>query len=318
MTDFDVSDKLIKLIPVLEAHIIPLVITAAGIIMVVLVLRELRQIWLKGKVRKTCDVEVPKGVRISHSRDDDGIGSFVLNYPYWQFSKKDGTADRRHSNNKICKPKSTLEVAGFSFKSKNPLTLYGLVLDMRHHGNSISYSREESFKRQRAVQRVKVRQRATSVQAIVDSFSSQPADFEPFCADLYRNFGYQVAVTQSNNDGGFDLKMIKDGRTYIAECKCFEPYRHVGLPFLRKLAGANEIQHAQGLIFITTSTYTAQAVKYANEADIQLIDGSTLVQMCQQAWGKSSSQGFVNSAIFELAESDLLSQIPVDMRYRFE
>ncbi|WEV65357.1 MULTISPECIES: restriction endonuclease [unclassified Bifidobacterium] len=317
MTDSDVSDKLIKLIPVLKAHAIPLAIAVAGIILVVLLLREFWQLWLRGRVRKICNVEVPKGVRISHSRDANEIGSFVLNYPFWRFAKKNGTADRRHSNNKICKPKSTLEVAGFSFKSKNPLTLYGLVLDMRRNGNSIGYSRSESFKRQRAVQRVKVRQRATSVQAIVDSFSSQPTDFELFCADLYRHYGYQVAVTQSNNDGGFDLKMTKDGHSYIAECKCFEPYRHVGLPLLRKLAGANEIQHAQGLIFITTSTYTAQAVKYANEAGIQLVDGSTLVQMCQQAWGNALPQQAIDPRSFELTEGDLLANIPADMQYKF-
>ncbi|WEV74490.1 restriction endonuclease [Bifidobacterium sp. ESL0798] len=281
MTDFGYGDKLM---PILKTYAIPLVIAVVGIILVVLLLRELWQLWLKGRIRKICNVEVPKGVRIGHARDVDGIGTFVLNYPYWQFPKKDGTADRRHTNNKICcKPKSTLKVAGFSFKSKNPLTLYSLVLDMRHNGNPISYSRMESFKRQRVVQRAKAHQRSSSVQEIVSSFSSNPTDFEPFCADLYRRYGYQVAVTPSNNDGGFDLKLTKAGRTYIAECKCFEPNRHVGLPLLRKLAGANEIQHAQGLIFITTSTFTAQAVTYARECNMQLVDGNTLVQMCQRS-----------------------------------
>ncbi|WEV72001.1 restriction endonuclease [Bifidobacterium sp. ESL0790] len=314
MTDFELSDALI---PTLTTYAIPLAIGVVGIVLIVLLLRQLYQIWLAGQVRKNCNVEVPKGIRIGRSDGEEGIGNFTLHFPYWQFPKKDGTADQRHSNNKIYQPKSVLEVAGFSFKSDNPLTLYSFVLEMRNHGNAIGYSNMESFKRQRAVQRAKVRQSSTSVDAIVASFSSNPSEFEPFCADLYRHFGYRVAVTPSANDGGFDLKMTKNGRTYIVECKCFEPTHHVGLPLLRKLVGANAIQHAQGLIFITTSTYTSQAIKYAKESGIELIDGNALVRMCQQAWGNSLPQQSVNPSAFELTQNDLLAQIPEDMWHEF-
>ncbi|WEV47273.1 restriction endonuclease [Bifidobacterium sp. ESL0690] len=314
MTDFGLSDKLI---PLLKAYVIPLAIAVAGIILVVLLLRQLRQIWLAGKVRKACNVEVPKGIRIGRSRDAEDIGNFTLRFPYWQFPKKDGTADQRRSNNKINKPKSVLEVVGFSFKSKNPLTLYDFVLEMRHHGNAIGYSGMESFKRQRVIQRVKVRQRATSIQAIVDSFSSHPTDFEPFCADLYRRYGYRVSVTPPTNDGGFDLKLTKDDLTYIAECKCFDPNHHIGRPLLQKLVGANKTQQVQGLIFITTSSYSAQAITYARECNIQLVDGNTLVTMCQKVWGNALPQQAVNPSAFELTKDELLAQIPEDMQYRF-
>jgi restriction system protein len=270
--------------------ILALLVLLAAILIVFLYL-QIRQLWLSQQVFSVCNVKGAEGgIRISRSRAADAIGSVDLAFPYWQFPKSDGTADLRRSSNKVMKPKSVLEVAGFSVKSKNPLTPYDLTLLMRDEGQSIGYCPLGSYKRQLVMKRVKARQCATSVQLIVASFSSHPTDFELFSADLYKRFNYLVFVTPPVNDGGFDLRLEKDGRTYIAECKSYNPSNRVGRPLLQKLAGANTAQQAQGLIFITTSSYTAQAVAYVNECGIQLIDGNALVQMCTQTWGSPLPQ----------------------------
>lgn len=315
--DMDIFPYGSEFMQLLRQYGIPVLLALLAAILLVYLCVEIRQLWLSRQVLFVCNVKVPKGVRIGRSRTADAIGSVDLAFPYWQFSKKDGTADLRRSNNKVMKPKSVLEVAGFSFKSKNPLALYDLTLLMRDEGQSIGYCQLESYKRQLVMKRVKARQCATSVRSIIASFSSHPTDFEPFCADLYKRFGYRAFVTPPVNDGGFDLRLEKGGRTYIAECKCYDLSNRVGRPLLQKLVGANTTQHAQGLIFITTSSYTAQAVAYANECGIQLIDGNTLVQMCTQAWGNSLPQQAIDPSLFELTEDDLLCQIPEDMRHKF-
>lgn len=111
----------------------------------------------------------------------------------------------------------------------------------------------------------------------------------------------------------FDLKLYDpQGVSFIAECKCYEPTHRVGRPIIQKLQGANTIVGAQGMMVITTSGFSRNAVTYANQVGVQLIDGDMLVRLCAQAFGESDAQPVPASA-FALTRNDIMQYIPADM-----
>lgn len=117
---------------------------------------------------------------------------------------------------------------------------------------------------------------------IYDVFSSAPTEFESFCAQLLRDMGMRVKLTQMTRDGGYDL-IAYDGSEVIAvECKCYFPDRKVTRPMLQKLIGANTVLGADGLMFLTTGSFTKDAVLYGSETGIRLVDGDELSQLVRR------------------------------------
>ena len=232
-------------------------------------------------------MNLPHSVRIKrYHHEDDPIGMLVLRFPYWSAAKRDGTRDQRTKNTTICYQKSLIDIGPWGLSDKNPLVMYRIALDLRAQGHAVGYCQEEKIKRQSVMEQVNAQRSATSVANIVAQFRSQPTDFEPFCADVFRNLGWSAEVTPPVRDGGFDLKLYDpQGVSFIAECKCYEPTHRVGRPIIQKLQGANTTVGAQGMMVITTSGFSRDAVMYANQVGVQLIDGDMLVRLCAQAFG---------------------------------
>ena len=197
--------------------------------------------------------------------------------------------------------------------------MYMLVKNLRHHGSTIRESPEEQEKRQRLQWQLDVRKTSTSISGLVRSFAHHPTDFEPFCADLLQRFGYQATVTPPTRDGGFDLRLVHpEGQSMIAECKCYAPGHNVGRPQLQKLVGANQVEHARGLMFITTSDFSIDAIEFAYKSNIHLIDGTELISMCERAWGNTSLKEVVSQTQSELTNEELVEYyIPSDMQYLY-
>ena len=90
-------------------------------------------------------------------------------------------------------------------------------------------------------------------------------------------------TTPRTNDGGYDfiLKKPYDSEEIIAigECKLYSEDNIVGRPLLQKLVGANVSIQAKHLLFVTTSSYSKEAVLYADLAGIKLIDGNGLIEL---------------------------------------
>ena len=122
-----------------------------------------------------------------------------------------------------------------------------------------------------------------------------------------------MTVTPPTNDGGYDLiGKTSKGETLICECKCYSPNHSVGRPLIQKLVGANETVRAQRMFFITTSRFSAEAIEYARQTGVGLVDGKTLVEWCRQAWGSQPQQLPPESAGY-LTREDLIGMLPRDM-----
>ena len=115
--------------------------------------------------------------------------------------------------------------------------------------------------------------------------SSSPAFFERLVVDLVVAMGYGGSRQDAGRaigrtgDGGID-GIIKEDRlgldVIFLQAKRWEST--IGRPEVQKFAGALQGQRASKGIFITTSSYTREALEYVNviSTKIILIDGDTL------------------------------------------
>ena len=115
--------------------------------------------------------------------------------------------------------------------------------------------------------------------------SCSPTFFEQFVVDLLVKMGYGGSRRDAGErigqtgDGGID-GIIKEDRlgldAIFIQAKRWQG--SVGRPEIQKFVGALQGQRAKKGVFITTSTYTAEAVDYASRIDtkVVLIDGKAL------------------------------------------
>jgi restriction system protein len=103
------------------------------------------------------------------------------------------------------------------------------------------------------------------------------SQFERLIAEFYRRNG--VTVTSRGGpmaDGGVDLNLTyPTGERLIVQCKHWKN-RHVGVKPLRELWGVRDDEKADGAIFVTSGSFTAEALAFARGKELELIDGSKL------------------------------------------
>lgn len=138
--------------------------------------------------------------------------------------------------------------------------------------------------------------------------------FEKLVVNLLVAMGYgdyednAAIVTSKTNDGGIDGIIAEDklgfNKIYI-QAKKFNLDSTVGRPEIQKFVGALPPQGGKG-VFITTTKFSAEAISYAKERNIILIDGKKLVKlMVENNLGVSK----VNSYEVKKVDSDYFNDI---------
>ncbi|MDZ4711032.1 MAG: restriction endonuclease [bacterium] len=144
---------------------------------------------------------------------------------------------------------------------------------------------EESL--DKAYQRIRKSLASELLQKVVDL---SPTFFERLVVELLVKMGYGGSIKDAgkaigkSGDEGIDgtIKEDKLGLDIIyIQAKRWKPGNVVGRPELHKFVGALAGQGAKKGIFITTSTFTKEALDYTpkNETKIVLIDGEQLAQL---------------------------------------
>ena len=271
----------------------------------------------KGAFEKQYHVPVLYTIRLKHSKTYRDVGSFVMRYPTWSAAKKDGTRDRRTNNMHINYNKSVILIGEWELFGKDPFDAYVIVVQLRNEGVPISYCKEERMKRQSVLAKEDASVYMDNIDSIIRRFKEKPTDFERFCANVFRCLGWQVQVTPSIHDGGFDLRMCDlQGRTYIAECKCYARNHHVGRPIIQKLRGVNAVERAQCAMLITTSSFSNDAIEYARRVGIRLVDGTRLMSLCRRTY-QMRTRSQISESAFTLTRADIMAHIPMDMREKY-
>jgi restriction system protein len=117
----------------------------------------------------------------------------------------------------------------------------------------------------------------TSSDLIAKLRSMNGSEFERFVADAFRKMGYAVEVTGGVSDHGVDLLMRKDDQLIAVQCKCWSG--SVGEPVVRDFWGSLMNSGAQFGYIVTTSSFTDQALAFAQGKSIGFIDLDALVNL---------------------------------------
>ena len=90
--------------------------------------------------------------------------------------------------------------------------------------------------------------------------------------------GYQVIERGgAHPDGGIDLELREKDKKLVVQCKRWQA-RTVGVELVRELCGAMVGEEAHAAIFVTFSgTYTPDAIDFARDKPITLLDGHDMV-----------------------------------------
>lgn len=117
-----------------------------------------------------------------------------------------------------------------------------------------------------------------------------PEAFEEFVAELFEALGYDVEVVGGSGDEGADLLLRRrDGLVAVVQCKFHKGV--VGSPLIQKFLGTVHHTKSHKGFFVTTSTFSLAAEKFAAENPIELIDGARLVEFVREAMGPGRRPG---------------------------
>lgn len=110
-------------------------------------------------------------------------------------------------------------------------------------------------------------------------------EFEHLVAEAYRRRGYRVRERGgSGADGGIDLELRAKDKTLVVQCKRWN-VQAVGVERVRELYGAMVGEQAHGAIVVTSGRYTPDAIEFARDKPIKLVDGGELVELLKAVQG---------------------------------
>lgn len=109
-------------------------------------------------------------------------------------------------------------------------------------------------------------------------------EFERLVTGLLDAMGFRAEMTKASGDGGIDIVATSDrsitGGRYLFQCKRYAPGNLVGSPTVREFYGAVRADpEAVKGILITTSGFTQQALEFARQLPIELIEGGKLREL---------------------------------------
>lgn len=108
--------------------------------------------------------------------------------------------------------------------------------------------------------------------------------FELLCAKYYEIVGFKSETIKCGADGGIDVKLFKldpNQPLAIVQCKAWNVYS-VGVKEVRELLGVMAHEKVMRGIFITTGTYTKDAMSFGAANPIQLLDGDGFLKKMQE------------------------------------
>ena len=124
-------------------------------------------------------------------------------------------------------------------------------------------------------------------------YEVDPRKFEEIVADIFRDRGFDVNLTPRTRDGGRDIQAIHHSSLgaflYLIECKRYSSSRKVGVELVRALYGVKQREHAAAGVLVTTSSFTKDALDFANplKYELSLRDFQSL-QSWLRDYGRSS------------------------------
>ena len=105
--------------------------------------------------------------------------------------------------------------------------------------------------------------------------------FEAVCEALFAQAGFQTRSQSHGADGGVDIWLYSahaEGLAAVVQCKHWQG-KQVGVKEIREFFGVMASHQLKRGTYATTSTYTADAQKFAKDNGINAMDGSALLNL---------------------------------------
>jgi len=109
--------------------------------------------------------------------------------------------------------------------------------------------------------------------------------FENVAVAYEKALGRDARLTDFGADGGIDIKVFEAGTaqlTRIGQCKAYASKDWVGVNLIREFFGVMAHLNVSQGVFYTTSSFTSDAVAFAQGKPLELVDGATLVGRIKQ------------------------------------
>ena len=121
--------------------------------------------------------------------------------------------------------------------------------------------------------------------------------FEELCAAVFNEINLLARNTPLGADGGIDIELYdkKSPETLVAIAQCKAWSKPVGVKGIREFYGVMVVAKVSSAYFVTTSSFTEDAMKFSRKSEVTLIDGLTLLKLI-----KSRLQDQID-ALFKLA-----------------
>ena len=107
--------------------------------------------------------------------------------------------------------------------------------------------------------------------------------FESLITDAYGRTGYLVLEHSAfQEDQGIDLVLRKSANLYLVSCRHWQS-REIGLKVIKKMYSLMYDRQASGTIIITSGTFSRDALRFAADKPIELVDGRQLIGLIGSA-----------------------------------
>jgi len=101
-------------------------------------------------------------------------------------------------------------------------------------------------------------------------------EFEMLVSYFFKKQGYSVSECGGGGpDGGVDLRLKKNGKKILVQCKHWKTFK-VGVRTVREQLGIMTAERAAQVIIVTSGLFTDEAIEFASNQHITLIDGIKL------------------------------------------
>jgi ribosomal protein S27AE len=108
-------------------------------------------------------------------------------------------------------------------------------------------------------------------------------EFEELVADIWEQRGWETSVTTGSSDRGIDVIAEKSSpftQKQLIQAKRYSVGNKIGSPSIQQYSS---LRHQEGdvdaVVVVTTSSFSSQAKRTAEDLNVKLIDGTTLAGM---------------------------------------
>ncbi|MEZ5334052.1 MAG: restriction endonuclease [Methanolobus sp.] len=110
---------------------------------------------------------------------------------------------------------------------------------------------------------------------------TDPQEFEILLAELFTSMGYRAELTQYSRDRGVDIVISIENfglsHTWLVQAKRYSG--SVGVKEIREYSSLRYRDRVDGVIIVSTASFTKEAMEEATEHNVKLIDGNLLAGM---------------------------------------